>query len=266
MCILNKFLELGKGDILSEALPSMKWTSIRKFYYFHIFCFLIYLLSLTSLITWSHNQVDHREGNSTTWSNISDMNDTQLVLDEDIKHFYADHFELCIFLYLSTFMATFLITVGEIIQGYDNLKEYIQSMENIYEVVAIISSWTYLFLFWFSDIHLGLIDGAEHAVAAIAIFFAWLKMTFMIGSLPAVGIYASMSILVMKHLLQFFAVCLTTLIAFALTLHILLPKHPIFSNPITSFMKILVMLIGEFDFNDTFTPENVQQYGVPASQ
>ena len=91
-------------------------------------------------------------------------------------------------------------------------------------------------------------------------------MTFMIGSLPAVGIYASMSILVMKHLLQFSAVFLTTLIAFALTLHILLPKHPIFSNPITSFMKILVMLIGEFDFNDTFTPENVQQYGVPASQ
>ena len=72
--------------------------------------------------------------------------------------------------------------------------------------------------------------------------------------------------MVVKNLFQFFAVFLTTLIAFAFSLHILLPKHPVFKNPFTSFLKVLVMLIGEFDFNDTFTIENVREFGVPASQ
>ena len=87
-----------------------------------------------------------------------------------MKSYYAGNFELCLFLYVCSFLATFLITVGEIIHGYDNPKDYFRSMENLYEVVAILSSWAYLFLFWFSDSHLGFIDGAELAVAAIAIF------------------------------------------------------------------------------------------------
>ena len=270
MWILNKFVKLRKTDLLSEALTStylhMKWTSIRKFYYFHILCFLVYLLSLTTLIIWSSWRKDYDEenGNSNMTRTLNASDDPEFVMD--IDNFYSQHQELWIFLYALTWGATFLISIGEFVQGIDNPKEYVQSMENVYEMVAIVSSWVYLLLIWFSDVQLGLTYGAEQAFAAIAIFFAWIKMTFMIGSLPAVGIYASMSILVVKHLFQFFAVFLTTLIAFAFTLHILLPKHPVFKNPFTSFLKVLVMLIGEFDFNDTFTVENVNIYGVPASQ
>ena len=270
MWVLNKFVKLRKTELLSEALTSMylhmKWTSIRKFYYFHIFCFLVYLLSLTTLITWSSWQKDYDESNRTPNMtkalNISD--DPEFVMD--IGSFYSQHQELWIFLYAITWGATFLITIGELVQGVDDPKEYIQSMENVYEMVALICSWVYLLLVWFSDVHLGLTFGAEQAFAALAVFFAWIKMTFMIGSLPAVGIYASMSIMVVKNLFQFFAVFLTTLIAFAFSLHILLPKHPVFKNPFTSFLKVLVMLIGEFDFDDTFTIENVREFGVPASQ
>lgn len=271
MWVLNKFLKLRKPEILSEALPSlylhMKWTSIRKFYYVHIACFVLYLLSLTTLITWSSWQKDYDVANVTSnMSNSHNTSDDEVEFVFEIHTLYSKHKELWIFLYVLTLGATFLNTVGEFIQGVDEPKEYIRSMENVYEVIAISSSWIYLILVLFSDVELGLTFGAEKAFAAMAIFFAWIKMTFMIGSLPAVGIYASMSITVVKDLLNFFAVFLTTLIAFAFALHILLPKHPVFKNPFTSFLKILVMLIGEIDFNDTFTIENVEEFGVAASQ
>lgn len=45
----------------------------------------------------------------------------------------------------------------------------------------------------------------------------------------------------------------TTLLAFAFTFHLLLPHHSTFVNPATAFLKVLVMMIGEFDFESNFT-------------
>ena len=58
---------------------------------------------------------------------------------------------------------------------------------------------------------------------------------------------------------------LTTLIAFALTFNVLLPKHAAFGNPLLSFLKILAMMIGEFDFNDTFVVDKIHEFGVDVS-
>jgi hypothetical protein len=41
-------------------------------------------------------------------------------------------------------------------------------MENVYEMVAIVSSWVYLLLIWFSDVQLGLTYGAEPDMEIVA--------------------------------------------------------------------------------------------------
>ena len=46
---------------------------------------------------------------------------------------------------------------------------------------------------------------------------------------------------------------MTTLHAgFAISFHILLPRQQSFDNPITSTIKVLVMMSGEFEFDEIF--------------
>ena len=55
-------------------------------------------------------------------------------------------------------------------------------------------------------------------------------------------------------MVKFFMVYMTTLIAFGMVLFVLLAKdEEVFDNPWTSFLKVLIMMIGEYDFADSFT-------------
>ncbi len=56
--------------------------------------------------------------------------------------------------------------------------------------------------------------------------------------LPRTGIYIYMSVHVIRLLLLFFLVYSTTLLAFALAFHLLLPSNPNFDNPVTSLLKV----------------------------
>ncbi len=62
----------------------------------------------------------------------------------------------------------------------------------------------------------------------------------------------------MYLLLALLLVYSTTLLAFAFAFHLLLPNHLSFESPITAFLKVLVMMIGEFDFEENFTWDNVE--------
>ena len=55
---------------------------------------------------------------------------------------------------------------------------------------------------------------------------------------------------VTRTILEFFTSYSVNLLAFALTFHILLPNSEIFSNLGDSFLKVVMMLLGEFDFED----------------
>ena len=53
-----------------------------------------------------------------------------------------------------------------------------------------------------------------------------------------------------RTILEFLTSYSVNLLAFALTFHILLPNSEIFSNFGDSFLKVVMMLLGEFDFED----------------
>ena len=114
---------------------------------------------------------------------------------------------------------------------------------------------------------------------AIALFLAWFEMTLMLGRIPSIGMYTYMSIQVchvwnnlsskvIHQLVKFFLVYITTLVAFGLVLFVMLAKdEDVFDSPWTSFLKVLIMMIGEYDFADTFTHTNIKEdqvvgYGV----
>ena len=55
-------------------------------------------------------------------------------------------------------------------------------------------------------------------------------------------------------------VYITTLIAFGMVLFVMLAKdEEVFDNPWTSFLKVLIMMIGEYDFADNFTFNHISE-------
>ena len=65
---------------------------------------------------------------------------------------------------------------------------------------------------------------------------------------------------VIYQLIKFFMVYITTLIAFGMVLFVMLAKDTeVFDNPWTSFLKVLIMMIGEYDFADNFTFNHISE-------
>ena len=58
--------------------------------------------------------------------------------------------------------------------------------------------------------------------------------------------------LVEKFLVEISCNLLTVLMAFAFTFHLLLPSNEAFDDPMTALLKVLAMMVGEFDFQENF--------------
>ena len=74
---------------------------------------------------------------------------------------------------------------------------------------------------------------------------------------PRVGKNIFISTQVTSTILEFFLSYIIELFAFTLTFHILLPNTSIFSNIGDSFIKVVTMLLGEFEFEDLNEKDNV---------
>ena len=143
-------------------------------------------------------------------------------------------------LYIISFLSVSFITLRELIQLVNEKKMYLKSKENLIELTALISTWAYLIMTpWVMEF--------EQLFGAIAMFFAWLEMTLMLGRIPSIGMYTYMSTQVIRQLVMFFMVYMTSLFAFAITLHLLLVRdyneNEVFDNLWTSCLKVCMLLL-----------------------
>merc|ERR1711972_162934 len=54
---------------------------------------------------------------------------------------------------------------------------------------------------------------------------------------------------------------MTILLAFSFSFHLSLRKHHVYDNALTSFLKTITMMVGEFNFDYDFTFESVRDVG-----
>ena len=92
------------------------------------------------------------------------------------------------------------------------------------------------------------------SILCCAMFLAWMEVTILLGRVPSIGMYTHMATHIIGKLGFFLFIYGTTLFAFAITLHLLLIRDTgVFENIWTTFLKVMVMMIGEYDFAGTFT-------------
>ena len=258
MNVISKFADYNQKDLLSSPVSELflhvKWSLTKKFYFLNSFLFLMYLILLTFLVY----------GTSYVKYHQSSLNVTHICEPrewEPYKNFGMtdEYWKAWILVHAITSVFTAIIFVRELFQLSSKQKEYFKSKENLLEMATIVCSILYLFIVVFTG---GILYcDVEQVFGAVALFLGWIEMSLLIGRLPSIGIYIFMSVNVLKQLVKFFSVYLTILMAFACAFSVILPKSTIFENLFTSFLKVLVMMIGELDFADNFTWDSVDEQG-----
>jgi ABC-type multidrug transport system fused ATPase/permease subunit len=96
----------------------------------------------------------------------------------------------------------------------------------------------------------------QHSCGAIAIFLSWLNLVMFMSPFPKFGLYIMMFQHVLSTFFEFFTVLFIFILGFAFTFRMILSHKMPFQDTVTSVISILVMMIGEMEFQDTFIYDN----------
>ncbi|CAG7709912.1 unnamed protein product [Allacma fusca] len=128
------------------------------------------------------------------------------------------------------------------------LRLYFKGLENYGQWLLVISVGIITWPVLFSDHILEWM----YEVAAFGIFVAWSLILSQIGKHPRLGLHVEILLRVLKSFAMFMLIFASLLIAFALSLSLLLPGNQAFISLPLAFMKVIVMMTGELDYDDFF--------------
>ena len=268
MAAHSKIVEYNRQDLLkhplAEAYLHLKWQLVQKYFYFNMFLYACFVLTLTAFATVQaemfkcHN--DHKTfqmvacGNYNKLTLKSDFNNQSfnfnflIIVEEHIKAqdgWLNQKGWLFVVLGILSIIGFSLIAIREFWQAKSYWKHYINSGENWFENLILISGIAYFVSLMINplySIHFG----------AWVVWLSWIELVLMLGRIPSIGIFIYMSIYVVKTLSVFLVVYFPLFLAFAATFHILLPNRTSFSTLPSSLIKTITMMTGEFDLDDYF--------------
>ena len=246
MSLHKKLLSASQEQLLehplSEAFLVLKSQLLRPFYSINILTYLLYALLLTGL-SWMSTSIRLECENKQK-------------LHPPIKKCLApdDPFTFWPFwaLYIATSILIILVSIRETIQAYTNIQRYLKDAENWIEMLMLFLAICFVITV-VVDLHI------SPMFAAGAVLLAWFDFFLMLGRFPILGNYIYMFSSVTWLVFKFFFIFIWIMIGFAFCFHILLPSHNAFDNPAISFLKNLVMMSGEFEFEENFTWEAVRE-------
>ena len=235
---------------LTDLFLTLKWSRVRHLFLTNFVLSALYAISFTLLTIFSANACrgyhQRQTRNSTIHLSKHDFGVNDCLEDQTTQLKYT-----CYVSYIVTLVLTIFIAVREFAQLFSNWINYFLDWENWTELIVVILSCSYLG-FYNSNYQVCSILGAFCG------FLAWMQFTILFGRFPTVGIYIFMSFYILKPIIIFLSVYSTTLLSFALAFHLLLSDQVTFSNPATAVLKVLTMMMGEFDFDNNFIKDETR--------
>jgi len=144
-------------------------------------------------------------------------------------------------------ISIFLLVVQELWQCIALKKQYFKELENWFELVIL--SFAVSTLSLKKDL-----DNLK-TVAALGVCLAWLELIFLFGRYPSLGgkfsiMYYTATKRVIKTALGFFVMILG--FSFAFFIINFGSENESFDNPLKASLKILAMVLGEYEFDDLY--------------
>ncbi|XP_025992946.2 transient receptor potential channel pyrexia [Solenopsis invicta] len=218
-----------------ETFLRLKWARLRILFFFLILVYLSFVISLSIYaIMLAHNDADHvvtRRLLAICSCILLIHNAIQIILEP--KH-YLRQLEtwlslICAMLSLVTSIA------GEFVNCS---KEETEPPYCIHWVLHSIS---------------------------IAILLSWMQMMLLIGRVPMWGYYALMFSTVLKNILKVLLAFGYLIIGFALSFAVLFYGDDQFHNLWRSIIRTVVMMMGEYDYDDLFDTKNDKNTFLPVT-
>lgn len=243
--LLKCFQEEDQYELLQhplcQAFLFLKWKKIRKYYLMRvaslglfIFLYTLYVLTVLSHECYNAAHLLDSLDNSTCLQNDSGFGNFLI-------HNYQVMDVILYALYSIGVVEGFL-KISEM-AGYMYIHQYFLSLSNLSEWLVLISVPCISFhvsgrtFYW------------QNHVGAFCVLCAWTNLMVKIGQLPWFDTYVAMYTKVQKEFAKLLMAYICLLIGFSVSLCVVFPTSQWFSNPFTSFVKVLVMMAGELDIS-----------------
>lgn len=225
---------------LCQAFLFLKWRKVRKYYLMRLLILALFILFYTTYVitVLSHNCYNavhvFNSSNSTCLQHNSTLGQYLMKNDKVMD------VSICV-LYLVSVIEGFL-KISEM-AVYMYVQQYFFTLSNLCEWLVLISVPCISF-------HIqGQTYNWQNHIGALCVLCAWTNFMVKIGQLPWFDTYVAMYIKVQKEFAKLLMAYICLLIGFSVSLCVVFPSSQWFSNPITSFVKVLVMMAGELDIS-----------------
>ena len=257
--------EMVRHPIMT-LFTSLKWYPHKKWYYTKFVIFLMFIISLTFhmvyFVDYLQCECENVQLNKTKphCKQITLNNETVKSCREGLEPMFT-------ITKYSSWGILVILTGIEILQFImklvtKELWEYF-SKQNICEVLMI-SFGQAFFVVQYNDLKMGTQSLTERDqlkchLFGWTLFLAWIDLTIFLGRFDIFGKHIYRSWYVMKNVAWSLMVYIPIIVAFACAFHVFLIYNEIFQGPVASMLKVLTMILGEFDFEGNFVYDKVDE-------
>ncbi|XP_071516483.1 transient receptor potential channel pyrexia-like [Panulirus ornatus] len=292
--MLSCFIREGQKPLLKhplcETLLFLKWLRVRSFFVFNLVFYALLVAMLTCYImvvfpasscihlnsttsetilapfqmTPTYVKVDHNEvstpqprSNPTNSSveSTGKANDTPPVntARQSKREQCGLHYQsVLVYLLYFIWAGVGMLAVKETFQVVDAPRTYMSSWDNVlvWPIITFTATITITSYIRYDT------QEWEHHLAAIVILLSWVELLLLIGRFPVFGLYVQMFTHVTQNFGKFLFAYLSLINAFSLSFGVLFPNHAPFKLYALRFVKTLVMMTGEIEYDEWFYDES----------
>jgi ankyrin repeat protein len=232
--------DLLKHPAISVSVNCM-WKELKILFFLNVALYVNFLISLNAYILFSGIcNMQNERGNANYSNSLLNHNDSNVTCGMNDERRY----DILQGLWYALMILLVLLYVREVGQLILYRKEYIKSKENWLELLLI-----------FVTFKLCTAKEVNRHFFAIAILLGWFELLLLLGRLPLLSVQIEMFKSVSLTFLRFMAGYIVLILAFALSFYIIFDENAevgdaaLFSNPLTSILKTIVMFSGTFEFS-----------------
>ncbi|XP_075237596.1 transient receptor potential channel pyrexia-like isoform X2 [Lycorma delicatula] len=134
---------------------------------------------------------------------------------------------------------------------YKKIEPWLKTVFPLYSIALVVFTW----IVNETCDNAARFNSLNH-LSSIVILFAWIHIMFTLTRFYEYGFYGDMFLIVLSNVGKVLSSLFCLIIGFVLFFSINFRNDKLFGNPFFSFIKTIVMMTGEFDYNDLFTDEH----------
>ncbi|XP_073964147.1 transient receptor potential channel pyrexia-like [Choristoneura fumiferana] len=258
MKVLDEFVGCGQSKVLIhpliESLLYLKWIHFLPLFYAMILVYAVFLASFNIfVISVFQNEDLMNSGSSTsTAMNVSSTGHSDLASGDETPDsgLHAGVYWLLIAL---IYISTLILLVQECFFIYLKKRRYFASWESWVKMCGLV-------LCAGTPPLAALSPGPwPRHVACASLLLAWVQAMFLISRFPRYGFYILMFGKVAVEILKILVTVLLLVIGFSFCFMIQYHSAPPFDGPFAAFVKTLVMMSSEFDYEGLFGEDHAEQ-------